>query len=74
MYYQIRTYLPFRLPIRLMNGRRRFSLLVYPGKRLNGFMGKLRDFLSEHWNDIVTVGLVTLTFFLAGKLINYLVF
>jgi hypothetical protein len=37
-------------------------------------MGKLHDFLSEHWNDIVTVGLVTLAFFLAGKLVNYLLF
>jgi hypothetical protein len=37
-------------------------------------MGKLRDFLEEHWKDIVVVGLVTLVFFLAGKLVNYLVF
>ena len=41
---------------------------------LKWLMGKLRDFLSEHWKDIVTVELVTLAFFLAGKLINYLVF
>jgi hypothetical protein len=37
-------------------------------------MGKFREFISEHWKDIVTVALVTLTVFLAAKLVNYLVF
>jgi hypothetical protein len=34
-------------------------------------MGKFRGFLSEHWKDIVVVGLVTLAVFLAGKLAKY---
>jgi hypothetical protein len=37
-------------------------------------MGRVRNFLSEHWKDIVTVGLVTLAFSLAGKLIIYFAF
>ena len=34
-------------------------------------MSKFRGFLSEHWKDIVVVGLVTLAVFLAGKMVKY---
>jgi hypothetical protein len=40
-----------------------FESFAYRNESLNWFMGKLRDFLSSHWKDIVTVVLVTLSDF-----------
>jgi hypothetical protein len=37
-------------------------------------MGKVREFLSAHWKDIVTIAFFTLAVFLLGKLFNSCIF